>query len=460
MKTFARVLTLILAIAMVCSLVGCKPAGNTPGGGGEEQISLNGKKVKIAAWFETVPKKDAITEKERLMASQYEEAMAKYNFEFEEIIVNQLDIKTNFEAALMSGDVWADIITMRSEQADVFAAKGNFKDVSGLMSFDSPDFDYNQDVRARYTKNGKTYAWSFDIYWLSSILFYNKDVMDRQGLAYPTKVFNEGNWTWDKFVEYVQKSTIKESDGYVNTYGLYATYETGYVDNYVVSAIGKSMVYFGDDGKVVYGANDNEYQAMANRVRDLFMSEYCYKPAKGTSIWSDMPEKFINGKVAFYPTSMAGGPDALNTADFTDWGIVPFPVLNKGDEFRTSVGTINVRFMPAALDDDWAKKVATVYEATFKSPYAEADRAASNKSDVEVKVPDKDSVDLVYKYQYVDIPKQTFFAKYVLDDSVFYHNIEVPFQEAMKGENTIAATIAGSENVFKSLIADYNATFE
>ncbi|MBQ5810552.1 MAG: hypothetical protein IIW23_03115, partial [Clostridia bacterium] len=61
MKRFARVITLLLAVALVCSLVGCKPAGGNQGGGSGE-INLEGKKVKIAAWFTNIPKADAVTE--------------------------------------------------------------------------------------------------------------------------------------------------------------------------------------------------------------------------------------------------------------------------------------------------------------------------------------------------------------------------------------------------------------
>ena len=458
MKRIARIVTLLLAVAMICSLVGCKPADSSNTNSDDGKIDLGGKTVKIAAWFTSIPKKDAVTEKERLMYQQYEDAMAEYNFKFEDVIVNQVDIKTNFEAALMSGDVWADIITMRAEQADYYAQKGNMKDVSSLMSFDSDEFDYNQTVRERYTIDGKTYAWSYDIYWLQNILFYRKDLMDSAGLAYPTQLANEGKWDWETFEKYVTALTKKESDGYVETYGLYISPETGTVDNFVVSAIGKSMVYFGEDGKVVYGANDPEYQAMANRVRDLMNSGNCYVPAPNVvgTAWSDAPEKFMSGKAAMYASSMAGGPDTLNENEFTDWGIVNFPSLKTGDPFITSVGTINVRFIPAAVDDEWAKKVATVYEAVHKSPYAPAERDAANKADIETKVPDKDSIDLVYKYEYAEVPQQIFFAKYVLDDSVFYPNIEKPWQAAMRKENTISATEATFSDVFKGLINDYN----
>lgn len=459
MKRIARIATLLLAVAMICSLVGCKPSGSGDTPNGDGKIDLEGKSVKIAAWFTSIPQKDAVTEKERLMYQQYEDAMAEYNFKFEDVIVNQVDIKTNFEAALMSGDVWADIITMRAEQADYYAKKGNMKDVSSLMSFDSDAFDYNQTVRERYTIDGKTYAWSFDIYWLSNILFYRKDFMDNAGLTYPTQLANEGKWDWETFEKYVTALTKKESDGYVATYGLYMSPETGTTDSYVNSAIGKSMVSFGADGKVVYGANDPEYQAMANRVRDLMNSGNCYVPAPGVvgTAWSDAPEKFMSGKVAMYSTSMAGGPDTLNENEFTDWGIVNFPSLKAGDPFITTVGTINVRFIPAAVDDEWAKKVATVYEAVHKSPYTPAERDAANKADIETKVPDKASIDLVYKYEYAEVPEQIFFAKYVLDDNVFYPNIEKPWQAAMRKENTIASTEATFSDVFKGLINDYNA---
>lgn len=464
MKKAIRIITLLLAVAMVCTaLTGCggngattsDPQQSTPG---EQKIDLGGKAIKVAAWWNPMPREDAATEKEKLQALQYKEAMEKYNFTVEEVVVEQIQVKPQFEAAQMAGDVWADIVTMRAEQADVFAATGALLPMNDLYNFDSADHEYNQQVRDRFTINGKTYAFSYDIYWLDNILIFNKDILDSVGLPYPYEMAANKEWTWDKFEEYVKKCTKRESDGYVVHYGLYGEAETGPVDQYVVAAINKSMLYF-EDGKVVNGINDPDYINMVNRARDLFNSEYCLMPAKGTETWRDKPAKFLNGKLAFYSTSMAGGTDSLNEAD-TDirWGVVNMPSLKAGEDFHRSSGTINVKVMPAALAKDmaWAKNVAFVYEQIYKNPYAADQREAKVIEELETKLPDPESVEIVKKYQY-DYPV-TLFGKYVLDDSVFYPNVEVPFQAAMRGENTIGTTVATFEGVLQGLVDDYNSS--
>ena len=460
MKKAVRIITLLLAVAMVCTaLVGCGGSGNTDtqqNPDGPKEINLGGKAIKVAAWWNPMPREDAATEKERLQALQYKEAMEKYNFTVEEIVTEQIEVKSKFEAAQMAGDAWADIVTMRAEQADVFAANGSLLAMNDLYNFDSPDNEYNQQVRERFTINGKTYAFSYDIYWLENILIFNKDILDSVGLPYPYELAANKEWTWDKFEEYVKKCTKRESDGYVVHYGVYGSAETGAVDNWVVSAINKSMLYF-ENGKVVNGINDPEYINMVNRARDLFNSEYSLMPNKGTETWRDKPAKFLNGKVAFYSTSMAGGTDSLNEAD-TDinWGIVTMPSLKAGEDFHRCSGTINVKVMPAALakDMEWAKNVAFVYEQIYKSPYAPEEREAKIIEELETKLPDPQSVEIVKKYQY-DYPV-TLFGKYVLDDSVFYPSVEVPFQEAMRGENTIGNAVGTFKDVLQGLVDDYN----
>ena len=47
------------------------------------------------------------------------------------------------------------------------------------------------------------------------ILYYNKDLFDKAGVAYPTE-----NWTWDDLTAAAEKLTVKDASGNVTQYAL------------------------------------------------------------------------------------------------------------------------------------------------------------------------------------------------------------------------------------------------
>lgn len=61
------------------------------------------------------------------------------------------------------------------------------------------------------TLDGKLYFFPF--HFSTDLLFYNKDLFDRAGMAYPTT-----NWTWDDFLKAAQKLTVEEN-GRTTQYG-------------------------------------------------------------------------------------------------------------------------------------------------------------------------------------------------------------------------------------------------
>lgn len=71
----------------------------------------------------------------------------------------------------------------------------------------------------RWGESGDLYA--APVNWDTIAVFYNKDMFDARGLAYPT-----ADWTWDDFAAYAEALTDPENDVYGAA--VYAEYQAGY----------------------------------------------------------------------------------------------------------------------------------------------------------------------------------------------------------------------------------------
>lgn len=95
-----------------------------------------------------------------------------------------------------------DAFELNYENFVTYADKGALLDLGQLMSADA-GFDagvYNPTALAAFAQNGKQYGLveSFS----NVVLFYNKDLFDAAGVAYPT-----ADWTWKEELEAAQKLT-------------------------------------------------------------------------------------------------------------------------------------------------------------------------------------------------------------------------------------------------------------
>ena len=230
MKKIARLLALAMAVLMIFSLAACSGGeGTTNNGGGtttsnpdgtsEWVFDMGGKAIKVACWWNPMPREDDSTEKARYQYIQLQDAMKKYNFTVEEIVVDQRDIRTNF---------------------DKLARAGSLLPLQDLFPMDS--VEYNQNIRDRFTINGNTYAFTYYMDNFENCIAFNKDVFDQAGVEYPYTLVEQGKWTWDKFIETIQKTTLKDANGKTKVYGYYASTGLGQAEKFMYTCIGRELI--------------------------------------------------------------------------------------------------------------------------------------------------------------------------------------------------------------------------
>jgi multiple sugar transport system substrate-binding protein len=121
------------------------------------------------------------------------------NVEYETLAFG--DYFTKLQTVVAAGQA-PDAFELNYENFVTYAERGALYDLTPLLSADG-SFDpaiYNQTALAAFTHDGKQYGLveSFS----NVVLFYNKDLFDAAGVAYPT-----ADWTWEDELAAAQKLT-------------------------------------------------------------------------------------------------------------------------------------------------------------------------------------------------------------------------------------------------------------
>ena len=456
MKNFKRLFSLSLALLMALSLCACgkdaKPSGtsgNKTDSKEEEVIDLAGHEITIASWWDDLPKADSNDEKHKLRYARMKELEEEYNCTFKAVVVEQTQISSNLRAAVLAGDVFADVIFMRADSTDQFMASDVFLPVGDYI--DLTQRQYNQSINQQYTKDGKVYAFSTYDNNIESLVFFNKDIFSKVGLEEPYQLVKDKKWTWDVFKTYVAKATITSASSSIpEVYGFYGV-NNGTGTTQVLKSLGAEFVHKDNKGVYTSALRENELTTGHNFIREMNTTwTGVYKPAKDAS-WSEPGQKFIDGKVAMVITGFTSAEKMK--AKMTDkFGIVPIPLAKEGDEYISISETHNVRVMQSNMDDKLAKKVATVYDKLMAPLYTEDEEKEKNISSYEQVLCDDESVDIIVEMK---AKENTLFNQISAAGNTYYKFFN-DLRPALIGETTIATVIATHESALDEAIMATN----
>jgi multiple sugar transport system substrate-binding protein len=91
-------------------------------------------------------------------------------------------------------------------------------DLTPLIERDKVDLsDFLPETLQPYTVSNKIMGLPFASY--GSFIYYNKDVFDRAGVAYPTTNWDDATWTWDTYQQKCKVLTLTTADASKDIYG-------------------------------------------------------------------------------------------------------------------------------------------------------------------------------------------------------------------------------------------------
>ena len=225
------------------------------------------------------------------------------------------------------------------------------------------------------TVGGKVYGVMAGVEEPREVIFFNKQVLADAGIDYNEiyQLAATGQWTWDKFEQYMQKTARDtDNDGVNDVWAL-----TGNGDRLTRACVFSNNGSFFDtneDGKMVITADSEETLKGIAQRQDWNRYMVDRDQVEASDNWNWFEDYWKEGTTAFYIGQAYEGPSKdslMNTSGF-DWGVVPFPKGPDAEDYL--YGAIgNVAVIPVnCYDGETVAKIENLY-AQYTAPAAGTD---------------------------------------------------------------------------------------
>ncbi len=245
-------------------------------------------------------------------------------------------------------------------------ASGLYYDISGISTIDLTEEKWDDTVTAFGTLDGHNYTFRKMSHEPRTGVYFNKRLLEENGID-PNEIYElqrNHEWTWDKFVEYLEKLTIDtDNDGVIDLYGFLEGNSLN--DIAVASNFGN---YIGRDANGMYTyelESENTIEALnwAIDIRDRFN-----KPNPDTETpdqtWDYFWNEFKAGNAVFLiQQEYAAGQNLSDMED--DFGFVAFPMGPKADCY-VDLMQDNIHVLPACYDAERAEKIMLAYDLYYE----------------------------------------------------------------------------------------------
>jgi len=311
-----KVVALLLAVLMVAAVIPTMA------------LAQEKKVLTVASWDTTTGGYLAATE------SAFEAANPDVDLQYVDVASQEYYIKTS---AMLAGGDSTDVFDIK-ELSDLqnWASQGYVDSLENYIAADKYDLTHYVGMEKYYRAADKAmYALPYrSDFW---VLFYNKTLFDKAGVAYPTN-----DMTWDQYAEIARKMTSGE--GVDKIYGTHYHTWLSAVTNWAVCD-GVNTLADGEysDLKYFYDLNQAlETEGVAMEFTELRAASLHYKGA------------FEAGNIAMLPmgywfAATLIADKAAGTYNF-DWGFTSVPHL-EGVAAGSSFGSITGSAINKASDD-------------------------------------------------------------------------------------------------------------
>lgn len=205
---------------------------------------------------------------------------------------------------LMAADSAPDVFWLNPEYQIDFILDGQLCDLTELIStaYDWNDFIPASQQKMQYTdKDGVSHIYGVDVCDVGTMFFYNVDMFEEAGYSSDSMpLVKEDMWTWDEFIEIMQKVTKRDENGDVLVYGttnfeepmsLYSTLE-------MLTSAGAN--WFNEDFTQAVGMTSDPTIEVLTKIKSL-RTEYGVAPDPnviGVSTNLSAIQQFANAQVA------------------------------------------------------------------------------------------------------------------------------------------------------------------
>ena len=318
--------------------------------GGKEitkgNLDFGGKTVTIVREWAPFTKGNS-AKGDRFLAA-VEELEKKYNVNIEE-----KQQKVNLAAEMLSGATPSGHLYLISSEncGNIFemANKGylaDFNDAMKKTGIDMTAAHYSKANTQLANLNGKQWAIGVGIPNVKSAILYNKKLIQNAGFDV-NELISSKQWTWSKFTEIAQKTTLRDVSGEVTQWGIGMNPEG--VKALVLSNVGK-LVYTDENGKFVSGLKkENTVEALQQAYNWYNVDRVATTFSGGA--WSSGNTAFSSGKVALYFADSSAFSHAYSNLKAEDYGIAYLPLGPKAQNYVSYVDDCNSYVVPSVYQN-------------------------------------------------------------------------------------------------------------
>ncbi|MDF2537979.1 MAG: transporter substrate-binding protein [Herbinix sp.] len=299
----------------------------------EEVVDLQGYEFKVVDFHDNRWAPEEIkSPMDELIVSIIEDVEKTYNCSIVFEHVNPDLIFETAQPAIMAGDKYADLIGTTMWAFGKLLGGNLIGKINDVETMDINQSYYFEEVTQSATFGKDTYAFGAPFgthignYWL---VFYNTRIWNELGYPDPYELVRNGQWTWDKFVEYA-KGALRDNDGD----GIISTD----ADRWGVTCAGGDSIqafFFGMGGKYYQLNEEGKVRLACLDQASIEKMNFMYKLYnKDNIIFKNQniggTDMFAAGKALF----MCNGNDANDTMKNMedDFGILPTPKWNTEEE--------------------------------------------------------------------------------------------------------------------------------
>lgn len=258
-------------------------------------------------------------------------------------IPGQSEYRTRLAADFAAGTT-ADIVLLNYRRIAPYAAKGALEPLGDYLAksqaIQAADF-YPQVLEA-FNYMNQLYCIPQNL--SSLVVYYNKDLFDQAGIAYP-----DNDWNWDDFLETAQALTKDvDGDGIADQHGLGFDVAFARFAPFIWQHGGE--ITNNDVNPTTLTIDLPRSQEAIQWVVDL-QTMHHVTPNIEEEAAEDNESRFLNGRLAMYLNSRRGVPAYRQITTF-DWDVAPLPQ----DEHHAGVLHADGYCMPVKDENDQARK--------------------------------------------------------------------------------------------------------
>jgi multiple sugar transport system substrate-binding protein len=193
---------------------------------------------------------------------------------------------------MLAGGEDVDIATVSTSYYPQFAALGQLLDITQHAEAAYPEDEYYASVFDGLMYEGKLYGVPISIYTL--INYYNKDLYDAKGAAYPSTAWGKDAWTFEDWKKTAYD--MSEGEGLDRTFGAWIEYQ---LERTACFMFPDNMNYWGED---YYPQFDNaDIRALHEDLYTMLHTDLVIPDASMVDT-TGLAQLFADGKVANFIT--------------------------------------------------------------------------------------------------------------------------------------------------------------